>query len=68
MSFQDILPLFKEISDDRVIRIKLADLEPIIQKKPSVLSTSSSKEELSVNALEQKPSKTARAKKFFSKR
>ena len=68
MSFQDILRTLKEISDDRVIRIKLADLEPIIQKKPSVLSTSSSKEELSVNALEQKPSKTARVKKFFSKK
>lgn len=68
MSFQDILRSLKEISDDRVIRIKLADLEPILQKKPSVLSTSSSKEALSVNALEQKPSKTAKVKKFFSKK
>jgi len=52
------------ILDDRVIRIKLADLEPIIQKKPSVLSTSSSVEEPSVKTSEEQPSK----KRFWRKK
>ena len=53
-----------QISDDRVIRIKLADLEPIIQKKPSELSTSSSVEEPSVKTSEEHPSK----KRFWRKK
>ena len=73
MSFIEIPPTFMnfmKISDDRVIRIKLADLEPIIQKKSatSELSISSAEDEPSGKAVKQKRSKREMVKNFFSKK
>lgn len=73
MSFIEIPSKFTnfiKISDDRVIRIKLADLEPIIQKKSatSELNIISADDEPSGKAVKQKRSKREMMKNFFSKK